>query len=133
MDIGYHNIIHLAYMANNQVFKAIYFSDHKTINTKAKGVVLAFGEKNKDLYKDVVGLESHELRNLLGTNSYLELEKRAQQEGLPLNTYCLWYLRKNLENQKPKAKVTKTKKITDFENKVIQGDCLEVMQEIPTK
>jgi len=36
-------------MANNQVFKAVYFSDYKETNPKAKGVVLAFGERNKDL------------------------------------------------------------------------------------
>ena len=82
-------------MASNQIFKAVYFPDYKEANPKAKGFILAFGERNKDIYKNIAKLESNELRNLLGTDSYLELEQRAQQEGLPVNTYCLWYLRKN--------------------------------------
>ena len=122
-------------MASNQIFKAVYFSDYKEMNPKARGVVLAFGERNIDLYKSVANLGSNELRNLLGTDSYLELEQRAQQEGLPINTYCLWYLRKNLGVEEAKAKTVKRSEraISNFINQVIEGDCLEVMKEIPAK
>ena len=122
-------------MASNQVFKAVYFSDYKETNPKAKGVVLAFGERNIDLYKSIADLGSNELRNLLGTDSYLELEQRAQQEGLPVNTYCLWYLRKNLGIEEVKSKTTKSSEraISSFINQVIMGDCLEVMKKIPAK
>lgn len=121
-------------MASNQIFKAVYFPDYKEVNPKAKGFILAFGERNKDIYKNIAELGSNELRNLLGTDSYLELEQRAQQEGLPVNTYCLWYLRKNLGGEEPKTKTTKSgKAIAYFENKVIEGDCLEVMGDIPSK
>ncbi len=120
-------------MASNQIFKAVYFPDYKKANPKAKGFILAFGERNKDIYKNIAKLESNELRNLLGTDSYLELEQRAQQEGLQVNTYCLWYLRKIFGVEEPKPKITKDDKtITYFENKVIEGDCLEVMRNIPT-
>ena len=97
-------------MTSNQIFKSVYFSDHKETNPKAKSVVLAFGERNIDLYKSIADLGSNELRNLLGTDSYLELEQRAQQEGLPVNTYCLWYLRKNLGVKKQKTQVIKNLK-----------------------
>ena len=122
-------------MASNQIFKAVYFSDYKETNPKAKGVVLAFGERNVDLYKSIADLRSNELRNLLGTDSYLELEQRAQQEGLPVNTYCLWYLRKNLGIEEVKSKTTKSSEraISSFINQVIMGDCLEVMKKIPAK
>lgn len=121
-------------MASNQIFKADYFPDYKEANPKAKGFILAFGPKNNDLYKSIADFGSNELRSLLGTDSYLELEQRAQQEGLPVNTYCLWYLRKNLGVEEPKIKEVKSKKtISHFENKVIEGDCLEVMKEIPSK
>ncbi len=122
-------------MAGNQIFKAVYFSDYKETNPKAKGVVLAFGERNIDLYKSIADLGSNELRNLLGTESYLELEQRAQQEGLPINTYCLWYLRKNLGavGIKPKTVRSGERAISNFINQVIKGDCLEVMKEIPAK
>src|SRR3990170_4764831 len=99
------------------------------MNPKAKGVVLAFGERNIDLYKSVADLGSNELRNLLGTDSYIELEQRAQQEGLRVNTYCLWYLRKNFGVEELKPTIIKSSKaIEHFENKVIEGDCLEVMK-----
>ena len=123
-------------MASNQSFKSVYFPDYKESNPKAKGVVLAFGERNIDLYKSVADLESNELRNLLGTDSYLELEQRAKAEGLPVNTYCLWYLRKNFGvGEIPKAKTVKSveKTIAHFTNQVVEGDCLEVMKEIPAK
>ena len=121
-------------MATNQIFKAVYFSDYKVANPKAKGVVLAFGERNKDLYDRVANLGSNKLRDLLGTESYVELEQRAQEEGLPVNTYCLWYLRKNLGVEEPRAEEGKSRKKTaEFENQVIQGDCLKVMGDIPSK
>ena len=121
-------------MASNQIFKAVYFSDCKEVNSKVKGVILAFGERNIDLYKSIANFGSNELRGMLGTDSYLELEQRARHEGLPINTYCLWYLRKNLGVERPKDKIVKSNKpITHFENRVIEGDCLEVMKEIPEK
>lgn len=118
-------------MASNQIFKAVYFSDYKETNPKAKSVVLAFGERNIDLYKSVADLGSNELRNLLGTDSYFELEQRAQQEGLPVNTYCLWYLRKNL---KPKENVPVKKPDTSFNfepNKIICADCILGLKNLP--
>ncbi len=121
-------------MANNQIFKAVYFPDYKEVNPKAKGFILAFGDRNKDLYKSIADFGSNELRGLLGTDSYLELVQRAQQEGLPVNTYCLWYLRKYLGVEEPKDEATKSEKtIAHLENKVIEGDCLEVMKGIPSK
>lgn len=121
-------------MTSNQVFKAIYFSDYKETNPKAKGFSLAFGNKNRDLYKHIANCGSNELRNLLDSDSYLELEQRAHQEGLPVNTYCLWYLRKNIGKKEPEKKRTKREKgIRHFKNRVIQGDCLNVMGDIPSK
>lgn len=122
-------------MPSSQIFKAIYFSDYKNVNLKSKGLILAFGEKNKDLYNNISDLESSEIRNLFGTDSYIELEQRAQQEGLPVNTYCLWYLRKNLPTKEKtiNSKKRKIKPISYFANNVIEGDCLEAMKEIPSK
>ena len=121
-------------MASDQIFKAVYFSDYKAVNPGAKGFILAFGKKNKDLYKNIANLGSNELRNLLGTDSFLELEQRAQQEALSVNTYCLWYLRKNLDAEEPQIKAGGSEKtISHFENRVIEGDCFDVMSGIPSK
>jgi len=122
-------------MASHQIFKAVYFSDYKKVNLKAKGFILAFGARNKDLHKSIAKLRSNELRSLLGTDSYIELKQRASEEGLPVNTYCLWYLRKNLDNKKTKTKTrnSRTRTIAHFENCIVEADCLEIMETIPSK
>lgn len=119
----------------NQNFKAIYFSDYKAVNPNGKSFNLAFGDRHKNLYKEIVKLTSNEIRNLLGTNSFIELEERAKNEGLQTNTYCLWYLFKNLYKDKVKVlpKFVEEKTIDHFINQIIEGDCLEVMKEIPLK
>ncbi len=118
-----------------QLFKAIYFPNSKNTNNSQDTLTLAFGERNNDLYKNIAELSSNELRNLLGTDSYIELEQRAKTEGLSINTYCLWYLRKNLGivgplSFKPVKNIGRT--ISHFINQVIEGDCLDVMEEIPS-
>jgi len=124
-------------MPSNQVFKAIYFPDYKEVNPKTKALILAFGDRNKDLYKSIANLGSNELRDLFGTDSYIELERRAREECLAVNTYCLRYLRKNLgvEEEKLKAKTVKSteKAISHFINQVMEGDCLETMEDILPK
>ena len=121
-------------MPSSQIFKAVYFHDYKEANPKSKGFILAFGDRNRDLYRNLAKLRSSELRSLLDVDSYIELEKRAQQEGLPVNTYCLWYLRKNLNFAQSRIKIKEyTQPISYFENHVIEGDCLNVMKQIPSK
>lgn len=123
-------------MANRQIFKAVYFPDSKKAKPKAKGLILAFGRRNKDLYKNIAALDSNKLRNLLGTNSYLELVQRAKNEGLPVNTYCLWYLRKTfgVENGSRTKEIRGERKtLSHFINQVVEGDCLEIMKGIPSK
>lgn len=121
-------------MKVRQSFKAVYFPDYKQKNLSAGGFILAFGERNRDLHQAVANLGSHEIRNLLGTDSFIELEQRARQEGLPVNTYSLWYLRKNIGIKQKSAEKQITKRtIKDFRNQVIEGDCLEVMKEIPSE
>lgn len=85
-------------MPSTQTFKAVYFPDYKAVNPNAKGFVLAFGDRNKDLYQTVAALSSHEIRELLGTSSFIELGKKAEKEGLPISTYCVWRLRKAVES-----------------------------------
>lgn len=121
-------------MATTQDFKAVYFPDVKEHTSGTKGLTLAFGERNKDLYKNVADLSSSELRNLLGTDSFFELKRRALEENLPINTYCLWYLQKNSDFNKKteQPKISQNfRSLDDFVNKIIEGDCLEVMQKIP--
>ncbi len=118
-------------MASNQTFKAVYFPDYKESNLKTKRFILAFGERHKHLYKNIAKLGSNELRSLLGTDSYCELEQRAQQEGLQVNTYCLWYLHKNF-NAKRIENEGDIQKYRELPlNKIILGDALIELKKIP--
>src|SRR3990167_3889712 len=116
-------------MAQEQIFKAVYFPDQP----RNKNFTLAFSHRHKELYEYIAPMKSQDVRQLLGTHSFTELEGRAHQEGLPVNTYCLWYLHTHTEIFKPSLEQKKGKSIKEFKNKVIKGDCLEVMGGIPSK
>jgi DNA modification methylase len=83
-----------------QHYKAVYFSDFPADTAKQKSLTLAFGTKTKELYTDVRDLSSAELRQLLGTDSYENIITAAQNEDLPLNTYCLRQLKQSLQQIK---------------------------------
>ncbi len=77
-----------------QYFKSIYFSDFPSDQSSQKSLTLAFGEKDSHIFNKVQASSSHELRNLLGYQSFIDLQSAAEQEGLSINTYCLSILRK---------------------------------------
>lgn len=112
-----------------QRFKPIYFPDYDA------GFNLAFGRTHAKLFSRVEYLDSSELRLMLGADSYAELKLRAMEEGLQVNTYCLWYLQKNLisRNRASARMISKERPIARFEGRVLEGDCLDVMRDIPAK
>jgi len=79
-----------------QHFKNIYYSDYPAEATHKKNLTLAFGEKDKELYRLVKPLSSHELRELLGQSSYSLLQADAAKEGLSIGTFCLRTLRQKI-------------------------------------
>ncbi len=83
-----------------QHYKAVYFSDFAADTAKQKSLTLAFGTKTKELYEDVRDLSRAELRKLLGTDRYENITTSAQNEDLPLNTYCLRQLKQSLQQVK---------------------------------
>jgi site-specific DNA-methyltransferase (adenine-specific)/modification methylase len=122
-------------MPNTQTFKAVYFADQKHLEP-GSNFALAFNERNKDIYKTLANYTSNEIRELLGTDSYGELEQRANNESLPVNTYCLWYLRKIINNYNTATKTETIKSvggISRFINKVFEADCLDILPKIPAK
>jgi tRNA G10 N-methylase Trm11 len=80
-----------------QLFKSIYFPDYETENKESKSFTLAFSDKDQDIYDLIRTSSSLEIRSLLSVFSFSELSEKANQEHLPLNTYCLWKIRKNLQ------------------------------------
>lgn len=87
-------MISFTYMEVKQGFKAIYFPDLRNDDTKSKSLTLAFSESEKDIYSRVRHLSSHSLRKIIECNTYQQLEENAKTEGLPVNRYCLWKLKK---------------------------------------
>lgn len=90
----------------SQNFKAVYFSDNQRANENQNILTLAFGNKDDFLYENIRPLSSQEIRELLGYINYIDLIRDAEAEGLPINTYCLWILRKKikkLENHNKQA------------------------------
>jgi len=81
----------------SQNFKAVYFSDNQQANENQNILTLAFGNKDNFLYDNIRPLSSQELRELLGYINFANLIRDADAEGLPINTYCLWILRKKIK------------------------------------
>lgn len=81
----------------SQLFKSVYFPDYNPNDSEYKSFTLAFSDKDNDLYDLLKNTSSLEVRSLLSTTSFSELQQKAEQEHLSLNTYCLWKIRKNLK------------------------------------
>jgi len=81
-----------------QNYKAVYFADFPADNASQKSITLAFGQKVFALYEEIKDFSSAEIRQLLGTDSYLELVHTAHLEELPINTYCLRTIKQSLNN-----------------------------------
>ena len=124
-------------MALVQHFKAVYFPGEAVNDGKGRRLTLAFSENNVELYKRIEKTSSKEIRELLGTDSFYELGLRAQQESLQLNTYCVRYLKQKFtEAQRqttPSLSKRERRPIAELTDIVHQGDCLEVMKDIPDK
>lgn len=84
----------MGYMSQN--FKAVYFPDFPAESSKQKSLTLAFGSKTIKLYESVQGLSSEEIRRLLKAEKYHDIVTAAENEDLPINTYCLRQLKQAL-------------------------------------
>lgn len=85
-----------------QKFKSIYFQDFKDVKNNSKSFTLAFSEKDSELYESVKNLSSLEIRKVLNVDTYSELEKNAEIEGLPPSRYCIWKIKKGAKKEKVK-------------------------------
>lgn len=100
---------------NNQSFKAVYFQDYKSFYPSSKGLTLAFGKKDQHVFEAVRELDSSALRKRIGFETFKSLKQAAEQEGLSVNTFCLWLLKKD-ENSISGVKGGKaTRPLKDYE------------------
>jgi hypothetical protein len=86
-------------LTTKQTFKAVYFPDFKERDTKSKSFTLAFSDSERDIYDSIGHLSSLELRNILGVDNFSDLEDLAAHEGLPINRFCIWRLKKALNDK----------------------------------
>lgn len=85
-----------------QNYKAIYFTDFPADTANKKSLTIAFGKKTSELYENIKDFSSAEVRQLLGTDSYKELADAAQEEDLPVNSYCVKRLKYALRSVQEK-------------------------------
>ena len=86
-------------LVGNQQFKSVYFPDFKDRATKSKSFTLAFSDSENKLFESIKHLSSHEVRQILGTDTYKVLESLAQDKGLPVNRYCLLELKEKISTK----------------------------------
>ena len=91
-----------------QLFKSVYFSDVPTDSERRQGLTLAFGAGDAALHETVSHASSVQVRQWIGHETYASLQRAAQQESRPLNTYCLLRLRKALQGQKGRSNAART-------------------------
>lgn len=80
-----------------QLFKSVYFADHPAPTASRRNLKIAFGPDDAEIFEAVAGLSSYELRQAMGTSSYLKLKTSAMAAGRTVNAFCLERLRQ-LEN-----------------------------------
>lgn len=82
-----------------QKYKNIYFPDCPGDSAKERNITLAFSEKDLALFNAVKPLTSHEIRQIIGHDSYRWLHQEATRKRIGVNTYCLQRLRARLSNE----------------------------------
>lgn len=89
-------------MEIKQEFKSIYFPDLRDGADSSKSLTLAFSENEQDLFDSIKHLSSHEIRKLIESPTFEDLQTKAEKEGLPVNRYCIWRLKKEMASGKNK-------------------------------
>jgi len=77
-----------------QDFKTVYFPDHPAESARRRNVKIAFGAADQGLFRDVKPLTSQELRDLLGFDSFADLQAAATSDELSVNAFCIRRLRR---------------------------------------
>lgn len=99
-----------------QFLKSISFPKVFNEENITKTIKISFTSDDEILYENIKDISSEEIRSILGTNSYNEIEKKALFENRTLSNYCLNILKKYFNKNKIKL-VTDSKTGTFVNNK----------------
>lgn len=68
-----------------QFYKAVYFSDYPSTDSKDKSVTLAFSEPEEPYYSKVKDLTTQEIKELIGIETYKQLALFAEKQERSIN------------------------------------------------
>ncbi|MDY0081577.1 MAG: DNA methyltransferase [Ignavibacteriaceae bacterium] len=79
-----------------QFYKAIYFSDYPSNDTKDKSVTLAFSEPEVPYYSKVKDMSTQEIKELIGIRTYKQLSLYAGKQERSINQAVKRLIKQNL-------------------------------------
>jgi len=79
-----------------QFYKAVYFSDYPSSDSKDKSVTLAFNEPEEPYYSKVKDLTTQELKELIGIQTYKQLALFAEKQERSINQVVKRLLKQKL-------------------------------------
>ena len=79
-----------------QYYKAIYFKDYLSDNSKGKSITLAFSEPEVPYYSKVKEMSTQEIKELIGINSYKQLKLFSEREDRSINQTVKRLIKQNL-------------------------------------
>ncbi|MBK8154689.1 MAG: hypothetical protein IPK61_17690 [Saprospiraceae bacterium] len=79
-----------------QFYKAIYFSDYPSDDTKDKSVTLAFSEPEVPYYSKVKDMSTQEIKELIGIKTYKQLSLYADKQERSINQAVKRLIKQNL-------------------------------------
>ena len=79
-----------------QFYKAIYFSDYPSEDTKEKSVTLAFSEPEVPYYSKVKDMTTQEIKELIGIETYKQLTLFAEKDERSINQVVKRLIKQNL-------------------------------------
>jgi len=79
-----------------QFYKAIYFSDYPSLETKDKSVTIAFSESEVPYFSKVKDLTTQEIKELIGIKTYKQLSLFAEKQERSINQVVKRLIKQNL-------------------------------------
>ncbi|NJO01759.1 MAG: hypothetical protein HC880_08780 [Bacteroidia bacterium] len=82
---------------SKQYYKAIYFQDYPSKDTRDKSVTLAFSEPEEPYYSKIKNLSTQEIKELIGIKTYQQLSLFAEQEDRSINQIVKRLIKKKIK------------------------------------
>jgi DNA modification methylase len=81
---------------SKQLFKAIYFNDYPSENSKYKSITLAFSEPEIPYFSKVKDMTTQEIKELIGIKTYKQLALFADEQERSINQVVKRLIKQNL-------------------------------------